>query len=86
MEPDGAAEELHCVCVAGQDSADLDLGPGQPRTVAHQGAQLREGGVAGELVVERERAGGERRRQQGHAMEGEPPRRVGVRQDDGGVE
>ena len=65
-----AAEIIHCICVAGQDGADLDLvfvsfglpgGGGELVVDVQHRATLRGRRLARELELERQRAGGGRR-------------------------
>lgn len=66
LGPDSAAEIIHCVRVAGQDGADLDIifvaffGPdsGERIVDVQHGAAVRGCGLACELELERQRAGG----------------------------
>lgn len=79
VEPHAAEQDLHREREPGQDGQDLDVGEPRGRHLVGPGqdARVRRRAVAGQLVAERERAGRERRRQQGHAVEGGPEGELG---------
>lgn len=63
----------------------MDQRPRASQRVETDGAGIRRRIVEGKLESERERAGCQRRRQQGQLMEGEPKGGMGLRQVDRGV-
>ena len=57
-----AIEIIHCVRIAGQDRARVDLGPSAPKRVEEHNTGIRRRAVARQLEPKRQRAGGQRRR------------------------
>lgn len=86
LGPDHAPKILHSLRGARQDGQDMDQRPRASERLETDPPKVRRGLMEGELEPERERLGCQRGRQQGHLMEREPQRGMGLRQDDRGVD
>ena len=74
---------IHCFGIAGQERADMDLSDrGTGSGMAGYDAEFRCRRLACELESQRERTGGQHRRQQGQLVEGAVEGRVGIGQND----